>query len=286
MAVICPGVIRTAMNRTPGGRVRAVGILRWALVTGATGVIGEGIARGIASRMDFLVALACRDERRGEAVAARIREASGNDEVHLEQGDLASRRSIDALRERWDRPLHLLVNCAAVAPRRRQVSAEGVELQLAVNVLAYLRMIDRFADCMSGAVDARVVNVASYWAGDLDLSDLEFTRRRYDNNTAYRQSKQANRMLTVADARRLAAVEIKVNACHPGDANSALSNSLGFGGHESSDEAAATPLRVALDPTLGDRTGAYFEHGEERPDRFARDLVAIAALEAACRAYG
>jgi NAD(P)-dependent dehydrogenase (short-subunit alcohol dehydrogenase family) len=263
-----------------------VGILRSALVTGATGAIGEAIARGLASRMDFLVALACRDERRGEAVAARIRDATGNDEVHVERVDLASRGSIDALRERWERPLHLLVNCAAIAPRSRQVTAEGVELQLAVNVLAYLRLIDRFANCMAGKADARVVNVASYWAGDLDLSDLEFTRRRYDNDTAYRQSKQANRMLTVADARRLAPLEIKVNACHPGDANSALSNALGFGGHESPDECAATPLRLALDHDLGDRTGAYFEHGEERPDRFARDLDAIAALDAACRAYG
>ena len=50
---------------------------------------------------------------------------------------------------------------------------------------------------------ARVVNVASYWAGGLDLEDLEFKRRRYDNDAAYRQSKQADRMLTVAFAERL-----------------------------------------------------------------------------------
>ena len=263
----------------------AMGILRYALLTGATGTIGEAIARGVAKRMDFLLWLACRDTKRGEHTAARIREATGNDEVYVEHVDLASPRSIDALRRRWDKPVHLLVNCAAVAPRSREVSEDGVELQLAVNVLGYLRMIDRFADAMPGKLDARVVNVASYWAGDLDVSDLEFTRRPYDNNTAYRQSKQANRMLTVADAKRLAPREIKVNACHPGDANSTLSNALGFGGHESPDQAAATPLRVGLDHTLHDCTGAYFEHGEARPDRFAEDLDAIAALETACRAY-
>jgi len=32
----------------------------------------------------------------------------------------------------------------------------------------------------------------------LEFDDLEFKRRRYDNDEAYRQSKQADRMLTVA----------------------------------------------------------------------------------------
>ncbi len=48
-----------------------------------------------------------------------------------------------------------------------------------------------------------VVVVASYWAGGLDLDDPEFRRRRYNNDQAYRQSKQADCMLTVAFARRL-----------------------------------------------------------------------------------
>jgi len=35
-------------------------------------------------------------------------------------------------------------------------------------------------------------------AGGLDLNDPEFIHRRYHNDSAYRQSKQANRMLTLA----------------------------------------------------------------------------------------
>ena len=41
-------------------------------------------------------------------------------------------------------------------------------------------------------------------------------RRRYDNDAAYRQSKQADRMLTVCQAQELADDGITVNVCHLG----------------------------------------------------------------------
>ena len=96
-------------------------------------------------------------------------------------------------------------------------------------------------------VSFETVDVSSYWAGDLDIDDLEFKSRPYNNDTAYRQSKQANRMLTVAFARRVGEHGVSVNACHPGDVNSSLSNNLGFGGHESPREGARTPAWLATD---------------------------------------
>jgi hypothetical protein len=39
-------------------------------------------------------------------------------------------------------------------------------------------------EILKASAPARVVNVASYWAGGLDLNDLEFTRRSYDNCNA------------------------------------------------------------------------------------------------------
>ncbi len=89
-------------------------------------------------------------------------------------------------------------------------------------------MIQLFSECLKQSAPARVINVASYWAGDLDLADLEFKQRRYSNGAAYRQSKRANRMLTVAFAARLKPYDVTVNACHPGDVNSRLSNDLGY----------------------------------------------------------
>ena len=115
--------------------------------------------------------------------------------------------------------------------------------------------------------------------------DLQFGRRTYNNDTAYRQSKQANRMLTVAFSKRWQAKEVTVNACHPGDANSTLSNALGYGGHQTPEQAADTPVWLATDPALAGTTGKYFASRQMRPCEFAGDAKAIAALDELCARF-
>ena len=58
--------------------------------------------------------------------------------------------------------------------------------------------------------------MASTWASDLDLDDLQFNRRRCDGQIAYKQSKACNRMLTWALARRLEGSGVTANAMAPG----------------------------------------------------------------------
>jgi NAD(P)-dependent dehydrogenase (short-subunit alcohol dehydrogenase family) len=256
-----------------------------ALVTGATGAIGGAIAERIASRPGYEVVLLCRDGAKAEAAAARIRRRTGNPKVRYELVDLGRASSIAALAERWRGPAHVLVNNAAITPRRREETPEGIERQLATNVLGYFWMMEAFREHLAASMPARVVNVASYWAGGLELDDLEFKRRQYDNDAAYRQSKQADRMLTVAFAGRLETAGITVNACHPGDVVSNLSRSLGFGGHETADEAARTPAWLATEAAGGSVTGRYFEHTREVSCRFGADRAAVAALYRACEAY-
>ncbi len=257
-----------------------------ALVTGATGAIGRAIAERIAARPDYEVVLVCRDAARAQTTVEAIRHQTGNPLVRYELVDLSRRASISALAERWRGPAHALVNNAAITPRRREETPEGIELQFATNVLGYFWMITAFRDHLARSAPARVVNVASYWAGGLDLEDLEFERRRYDNNAAYRQSKQADRMLTVAFAERLRGSRVTVNACHPGDVVSTLSRNLGFGGHETRDQAAGTPAWLATEAIGAQETGKYFEHQHEVSCRFGADRVAVEALFRICEDYG
>jgi NAD(P)-dependent dehydrogenase (short-subunit alcohol dehydrogenase family) len=130
-----------------------------------------------------------------------------------------------------------------------------------------------------------VVNVASYWAGDLDLDDLEFRSRPYNNDTAYRQSKQANRMLTVAFAQRLREHGVTVNACHPGDVSSNVSNNLGFGGSDSPYDGARTPAWLATDAIGQRESGKYFERMQMQRCRFGEDSEMVEALYRACLGY-
>ena len=256
-----------------------------ALVTGATGAIGKAIARQLAAQPGYAVVLACRDEAKAQQAVAEIKRTTGNSNVRYELVDVSRCASIQSLAERWCSPLHILVNNAAAAPRQRRETPEGIELQLATNVLGYFWMTQLLGEHLRRSAPARVIEVASYWAGDLDLSDLEFRRRRYDNGTAYRQSKQANRMLAVAWAARLKDIGVTVNACHPGDVNSRLSNDLGFGGHTAPDDGADTPVWLAVNPAVQGETGKYFEQRRAVRCRFGEDRAAVEALYEACRAW-
>jgi NAD(P)-dependent dehydrogenase (short-subunit alcohol dehydrogenase family) len=252
-----------------------------ALVTGATGAIGKAIARQIAAK-DYAVVLVARNESRAKHAVDEIIRATGNSDVRYEIADLSRRLEIQTLADRWEGPLHVLVNDAAVTPRSRQETPEGIEMQFATNVLGYFWMTQAFREMMKRSAPASIVDVASYYAGDLDLDDLEFKHRPYRNGTAYRQSKQANRMLVVAWAERLKADGISINACHPGDVNSQLSNNLGFGGSESPDQGADTPVWLATESIGGEVTGKYFAHRREERCRFGEDYVGVQALFEAC----
>ncbi len=258
---------------------------RVALVTGATGAIGRAIARQIAAEEICSVVLLCRNERKGQDATGEIRRVTGNDNVWYEVADVSRKSSINSLAERWPGKLDVLVNNAAVTPRRRQETPEGIELQFATNVLGYIWMTQALGGFLRQSSSPRVVNVASYWAGDLDIDDLEFKSRPYNNNLAYRQSKQANRMLTAAFAERLWPDRVLVNACHPGDVNSKLSNDLGFSGHETPAQGAETPVWLAIGPISAQETGKYYEHMREVHCRFASNKPAVEALYHACQRY-
>jgi len=132
-----------------------------ALVTGATGVIGKAIAGRIAARHEYEVVLLCRDAAKAEAAVAGIQHRTGNPRVRYALVDLARQASIAALAARWAGPAQVLVNTAAVAPRRREVTPESIELQFATNVLGYFWMITAFRKHLTELAPARVVNVAS-----------------------------------------------------------------------------------------------------------------------------
>jgi retinol dehydrogenase-13 len=264
-------------NKNSGSRVY--------LVTGATGAIGKAIARKLAETKNSEVVLVCRDKNKAEQTVKEIVDLTGNSKVRFELADLSRYGDIRRLVERWTGPLHGLINNAACTPRTRQETPEGIEMQFATNVLGYFRLIDEFTAILKASAPARVVNVASYWAGGLDLSDLEFTRRRYDNDQAYRQSKQADRMLSSAFSEKLKPFHIAVNACHPGDVNSTLSNNLGFGGHETPDQGADTPVWLATYPIGQQKTGRYYEYRRESNCTFSCDRQAVNELYNCCANY-
>ena len=188
------------------------------LITGPTSGIGRQIAIEL-GRLGAHLVLACRNEAKGRDVAREIagnRHAGGVEIMHV---DVSSQQSVQTFVAEFvahHPPIDVLVNNAGTVQAERRESADGNELTFATNVLGYHRVTSGVLDHFNTGGASRIVVVASAFAGDVDLADLEFRRRPYDGLLAYRQSKACDRLWSWALARRLEPRGITVNAMTPG----------------------------------------------------------------------
>lgn len=261
---------------------------RLIVLTGATGSIGSSIALSLASATpQSSLLLTARNATAAEKLVSSLRAQSKNPHVFYELVDLSSKKSVrafaDTVGSKYGGKVNVLVNNAAITADERKHTADGLELQFQVNVLSYYMLANLLRPYLKAASTAsnqsRIVNVASNYAGDLDLNDLQFMRRTYTTNAAYRQSKQANRMLTYALAPAFAKDGITVNACHPGVVTSNLLQGLGMSrGYDSKDQGAATPVFLATAAEVEGKTGGFYDGKRERSCQFKSDKLAIEQL--------
>lgn len=265
------------------------------VITGATSGIGKEVATSLASRGAHVV-LACRDAVRGEETAADINDGNEAERATVMTVDTSAPTSIAAFaREYRDTygPLDVLVNNAGVLLTDRRTSIDGIELTFATNVLGYYLVTAELLDALKAAAPSRVVNVASAYAGHVDLEDLQFGRRPYDGMTAYAQSKACDRMLTWALARRLDGHSVTVNAMAPGlvldtrlyrQLPAETKRELARYGSRSVTEGAETAAWLASSPEVEGETGSFFEQGTETPCEF-RDETAEERLWRICEQF-
>lgn len=182
---------------------------RTIIVTGANSGLGAATARALAGA-GAQVIMACRDEVKARAVANTI-----GDRAQVRRLDLADLASIREFAESVERADVLINNAGVmVVPLRR--TADGFEMQVGTNHLGHFALTGLLLDKISD----RVVTLSSavHQFGRIDLTDLNWERRRYDRWQAYFQAKLANLMFARELQRRLAAAgspKLSV-AAHPG----------------------------------------------------------------------
>jgi NAD(P)-dependent dehydrogenase (short-subunit alcohol dehydrogenase family) len=256
------------MNSMKGKRV---------IVTGPT----SGVGREIATQLGELgaeVILACRHIEKGREVAKEIAGRTGSENAVVMKIDTSSQESIrkfaHEFRDKYDR-LDVLINNAGgnrgTLPKVNSV--DGIELTFATNVLGYFLLTQELLDLLKRSSPGRIINVASQFASDLDLDDLQFERRKFEGFRAYAQSKACDRMLTWALARRLKGTGVTANAMTPGlitetelyrNAEPELVKRLTqYSGGRTSAQGAETAVWLASDPDLENVTGKFFEDREE-----------------------
>ncbi|ORV89277.1 oxidoreductase [Mycobacterium interjectum] len=232
---------------------------RTAIVTGASGGLGEVTARELA-RVGAHVVLAVRNTVKGEAAAARM---TGDIEVRrLDLQDLTSVRRFADDTERVD----VLVNNAGIMATNYAVTADGFEGQIGTNHLGHFALTNLLLPKLTD----RVVTVSSllHHIGFISLKDLNWQSRRYSAWLAYGQSKLANLLFTSELQRRLHAAgsPLRALAAHPGWSHT---NLQGNSGRKLGDAAVlAVDRLVSTDADFGARQTLYAASQELPGDTF------------------
>ncbi len=256
-----------------------------AAVTGGSGGLGLETARALAAHGAHVV-IAARDPQKLDDAATSIREAHPDASIEtlvLDLADVSScRRAAISLLTATDR-LDLLINNAGVMCTPFGRTVDGFETQFGINHLGHMAwtvpLLDLLSRSASPESPSRIINLSSagHRFGDVDLDDLNYENRPYDEWAAYGQSKTANILFSVELERRLAQLDVRSVAVHPGGIHTDLgrhmtselltqlqdriaeSNPGGDFSWKSIPQGAATTVWAATTPSLASSAGVYCE---------------------------
>ncbi|MGY0490533.1 SDR family NAD(P)-dependent oxidoreductase [Streptomyces sp. WG-D5] len=236
------------------------------LITGATSGLGRHLSFELA-RGGYVVLAHGRDGKQTDALVAELRAAGGHAEGFV--ADLASLEQVRGLGARVAAAhpdLDVLVNNAGVGfgepGAGREVSADGHELRLAVNLLAPVALTRALLPTLRANAPSRVVNCGSLGQSPVDFDDLEFTRD-YAGTEAYCRAKFGLAAHTFSLARELTGTGIHVNAVHPATyMDTAMVREAGVGPLNSVEDGAAGVLALAVGEMGGEATAGFFD-GEQ-----------------------
>jgi NAD(P)-dependent dehydrogenase (short-subunit alcohol dehydrogenase family) len=231
------------------------------MVTGANSGMGKVVAQGLA-REGATVVMVCRDLRKGQETQNEIKLTTGNTSIDLLIADLSSQKAVRRLVQEFKQhypSLHVLVNNAGAHIQKRVLSADGIEMNLAVNHLSSFLLTNLLIDVLRTSAPARIINVASNaMTRTIDLDDIQ-SERSFVPMRVYGQAKLQMVLCTYALARRLTGTGVTVNALHPGIT---ATNLVDVGVHERFSPLIARPLVFILKhllqtPEQGAKTALY-----------------------------
>jgi len=250
------------------------------IVTGANSGVGLETTRQLI-RQGGRVVMACRRTDAAAEAAEGFAGLKGCYEViQLDLADLASvREFVTEFLKKHDRLDGLVCNAGLVTmgsgPQRTK---EGLEMTMAVSFFGHFLLTELLLDLLKRSAPSRVVLLSSVMhAGnknnrpDVQLDDLNFHNRKFNNFAAYSEAKVALVLYAKELAARLAGTDVTTASVHPGWARS------NFGGNgllmrvarvllapfmpfvsDSNEEAAQTTLHCLLSDDAPNHSGAYF----------------------------
>jgi NAD(P)-dependent dehydrogenase (short-subunit alcohol dehydrogenase family) len=264
-----------------------------AVVTGATGGMGQVIAADLIRAGAHVITVA-RDPARANALRARVGSPGAN-RLKVISGDLSQRADVvtaaKTILDRHDQ-IHILINNAGAHYSEHRVSADGVEMHIALDYLAAYGLTT-LLDVPLRSGRARVVNVASDTLNDtrqiklagrarpatLDLAGIDDLAQLnpaagFAPFEAYARAKLMTVTAGYALARDLATDGVTVNALHPGIVATEIIDdllppllrpmrTLIRRSLLTPAEGAKSATRIATSPAMAGVTGRYFSRDKE-----------------------
>ncbi|WP_018683520.1 oxidoreductase [Actinokineospora enzanensis] len=187
------------------------------VVTGGNSGLGFETCRQLAAHGGHVI-LTARDPEKGRDAVERITAEHPEASVETRLLDLADLDSVAEFAAGVTQ-VDVLVNNAGVMMPPRTLSAQGFELQFAVNHLAHFALTGRLLEVLAQSTDPRVVTVSSFLhrRGRVHFDDLH-GEHKYSRSGYYSQSKLANVVFGLELHRRLRAGGFALASllAHPG----------------------------------------------------------------------
>jgi len=228
------------------------------LITGSTSGIGYAGALALGAQ-GWKVLGHARSIQRGEGVLATLRKAVPHGAFDFVTGDLGSLASVVELANQVGQKvtnLDALWNNAGALQTSRLASADGVELQRAVNHLAPFVLTARLLPLLKAAPEGRVVatgSMAQAFAPTPINQWFQDRPGRYQPMAVYGQTKLANLLFTQELQRRLVGSRVTAHVFHPGF----VRTGFGSGGDPQKKGMFASISFLAIAPEKGADTGVY-----------------------------
>lgn len=247
------------------------------VITGATSGIGKQVATQLA-HAGARLRLIARNERKVAELTEQLTAATDNADIAYYLADLSLVANVVRVADEivnGEPTIDILINNAVILPPERMLTAEGLELSHATNLVAPFALTNSLIPRLVESRPARIINVISggMYTQGIHVDDLNYELGEYRGSVAYARAKRRLMILTKLWAEQLVDSGVTVNATHPGWVNTpGVKDSLpGF--HKvmgpllrSPEQGADTIMWLAGSPTVAAESGKLWHDRQERTE--------------------
>jgi retinol dehydrogenase-12 len=203
------------------------------IITGSGSGIGFETALALARKGATVITITRNIEKVNQTIKD-LKEESGNQRIDGFDIDLSSqkyiRKKAREIIKKYPK-IDVLVNNAGTWYSRLNYTEDNIEMQFAVNHLAYFLFTHELLPALVKSDDPRIINVGSdsHYHGKMHFNDINLTRK-YHGLRAYAQSKLANVLFTYEFERRKPLEKLNIYCVQPGlvKTNIGLKHTISF----------------------------------------------------------